>query len=166
MKFFFRSCYRPKGTPPPQPEESDANSNTHVSASLTVPSSRRNRQLTGSTGSKSKSASAAKHWRPELSMISEDNVAHQVFDKNRARVSEKKSSGGKPRSSANSRSIADIDQYDSYRYVLGSHSCLFQWVFNFFITEVISLLICFCFVSRNKPAPVIFPAFSATPYMF
>jgi hypothetical protein len=122
MKFFFRSCYRPKGTPaPPAPEEEEpkSDSNTHVSASLTVPSSRRNR-LSSTTASKSASA-AAKHWRPALSMISEDSAAHQVFDKNgAARVSVKKSSG-KPRSLGNSRSIADVDNY-SCRCVLGSHS--------------------------------------------
>ncbi|XP_059452471.1 uncharacterized protein LOC132183091 [Corylus avellana] len=113
MKFFFRSCYRPKGAPalPPPEEEpnADSNTNTHVSASLTVPSSRRNR-LSSTTASKSASA-AAKHWRPALSMISEDNAAHQIFDKNgAARVSVKKSSG-KPRSLGNSRSLADVEDY-------------------------------------------------------
>ncbi|XP_062153307.1 uncharacterized protein LOC133861538 [Alnus glutinosa] len=137
MKFFFRSCYRPKCSPSPPHEEAnaDANTDTHVSASLIVPSSRRNRLSSSASKSKSAAAAAAaKHWRPRLSMISEDNAGYaaKVFDKNcAARVSDKKSSS-KPRSFGNSRSIADLDEY----------SC------------------------RNNSAPIVFPAFSPTPFMF
>ncbi|KAG2717111.1 hypothetical protein I3843_03G159400 [Carya illinoinensis] len=92
---FFRSCYRPKGTPAPHQEE--ANTNAYVS--LTLPSSRRNRRTAGP-----KSASA-KHWRPALSMISEDKV-----DENGERVSGNKFYC-KPRSLPNSRSLTYRDEF-------------------------------------------------------
>ncbi|KAG2712285.1 hypothetical protein I3760_04G118100 [Carya illinoinensis] len=79
---FFRSCYRPGGTPAPSQQEED---NTKT-MSRTVPSSSRRKRLT--TLARSKTASA-KNWRPALSMIAEDKV---VEESGRERwVSEKQS---------------------------------------------------------------------------
>ncbi|XP_018846421.1 uncharacterized protein LOC109010154 [Juglans regia] len=95
MKFFRSACYRPKGTPAPPQEE--ANTNAYVS--LTLPSSRRNRRTAGPR------SASAKHWRPALSMISEDKV-----DENRERVSGNKFSC-KSRSLPNSRSPTHRDEF-------------------------------------------------------
>ncbi|XP_041006658.1 uncharacterized protein LOC121251464 [Juglans microcarpa x Juglans regia] len=80
---FFRSCYRPGGTPAPSQEEED---NTKTMSRTVPSSSSRRRRLT--TAGRSKTASA-KNWRPALSMISEDKA---VDESGRGRwVSEKQS---------------------------------------------------------------------------
>ncbi|XP_031254566.1 uncharacterized protein LOC116112580 [Pistacia vera] len=110
MKFFFSnlgSCYRPSGLPP-----ADASATTTTRMAL---GGAGDAHLHGPYNSKrikkATSRSSAPHWRPALSVISEDGVV-TVFETDERKAQSEKKLSSKSKSAAKTRCFRSKDAYE------------------------------------------------------